>query len=147
MAGICVSLHSSLFTYPQSSAWLFVAISPGTRSGLSTIATHKPVHPPWNNACPLSFSTCDAAGRYIMSPASPNQTAFSPCTISAISSSLSNGRVETDSLVSSNDPPTITAAECGNGIVEEGEECDCGENCGKNACCNGATCQFTERPI
>ncbi|PCG97585.1 Hypothetical protein PENO1_062580 [Penicillium occitanis (nom. inval.)] len=27
-----------------------VAMSPGTPLGLSTIATHKPAHPPWNNA-------------------------------------------------------------------------------------------------
>ena len=34
---------------------------------------------------------------------------------------------------------------CGNGIIEEGEQCDCGSSdCSStDSCCNGATCQLT----
>uniref|UniRef100_A0A8D0TDU0 Disintegrin and metalloproteinase domain-containing protein 2 n=1 Tax=Sus scrofa TaxID=9823 RepID=A0A8D0TDU0_PIG len=43
--------------------------------------------------------------------------------------------------------PSYKSAVCGNGEVEEGEECDCGtpENCAAqpNACCNQATCTLS----
>ena len=31
---------------------------------------------------------------------------------------------------------------CGNGIVEIGEQCDCGGNCAADTCCDGTTCQY-----
>ena len=38
---------------------------------------------------------------------------------------------------------------CGNGYVEEGEQCDCGSNdcTGKDKCCNGKTCEFAEGAV
>ena len=40
---------------------------------------------------------------------------------------------------------TGVTTKCGNGILEASEQCDCGaSDCtGKDACCDGATCQFT----
>lgn len=101
------------------------------------------------DCCPLSSSTCDAGGQYIMNPSSTSyQTSFSPCTVGQVCSLLRSGRVESDCLVHSNDTgPTISgpstpAGECGNGIVEDGEECDCGENCADNSCC--VNCRFVD---
>lgn len=32
---------------------------------------------------------------------------------------------------------------CGNGILEEGEQCDCGQTCELDPCCLGDTCTLT----
>ncbi|GFF24239.1 disintegrin and metalloproteinase domain-containing protein B [Aspergillus udagawae] len=93
--------------------------------------------------CPLSSSTCDANGQYIMNPASSSsQSAFSPCSIRNICSQLRSGGVSTSCLVSNSNITTITDGQCGNGIVEVGEECDCGANCAENSCCDGSTCRL-----
>lgn len=33
-----------------------------------------------------------------------------------------------------------TEAFCGNGILEDGEGCDCGTMCDDDICCDGITC-------
>ena len=99
--------------------------------------------------CQLSSSTCDADGQYLMNPFSTtSQTEFSPCTIGNICSMIGSGDVETSCLMDNDNVPTITAGECGNGIVEEGEDCDCGEDdetC--SDCCDGSTCRFREGAV
>ncbi|KAL3455055.1 Metallo-peptidase family M12-domain-containing protein, partial [Aspergillus heterothallicus] len=98
--------------------------------------------------CPLSDSTCSADAQYIMNPVSSSpQRAFSPCTVGNVCSGFDTGRVSMSCLTTNaNAPPTVSAGECGNGIVEVGEECDCGgedgDGCAGNECCDGATCRF-----
>lgn len=75
-----------------------------------------------------------------------SETEFSPCTIGNVCSMLGSGYVETTCLRDNNDVPTITAGECGNGIVEEGEDCDCGDDeC--SDCCDGSVCRFREGAV
>ncbi|KAL5342001.1 Metallo-peptidase family M12-domain-containing protein [Aspergillus crustosus] len=93
--------------------------------------------------CPFSTSRCDADGEYIMNPVSTSpQTEFSQCTIGNVCSSMRTRRVDTRCLTTNENTPTVTAGECGNGIVEIGEECDCGDECDGYSCCDGATCRF-----
>lgn len=98
-----------------------------------------------SQCCPLSNSTCDANGRYIMNPSTGDDiTQFSPCTIGNICSAMGRNSVKSSCLSDNKDVTTITGNECGNGIVESGEDCDCGgeDSCGDNACCDAKTCKF-----
>ncbi|KAI1493058.1 zinc metalloprotease mde10 [Biscogniauxia mediterranea] len=100
--------------------------------------------------CPLSSSSCDARGTYIMNPSTaPGITQFSPCSIGNICSAMGRNSVNTACLANNRDVVTITGSQCGNGIVEAGEDCDCGgENgCGDNSCCDATTCRFTTNSV
>ncbi|WPH04215.1 Hypothetical protein R9X50_00710400 [Acrodontium crateriforme] len=95
--------------------------------------------------CPLSSSQCDAGGQYIMNPSATNGiTKFSPCTVGNICSALGRNAVKSDCLSDNKGVTTISGQQCGNGIVEPGEECDCGGEaaCGNNQCCDPKTCKF-----
>lgn len=95
--------------------------------------------------CPFSTRSCDAGGAYIMNPSTgQNIQKFSPCTIGNICSAIGRNNVKTSCLAANKDVSTITGSQCGNGIVESGEDCDCGgtASCGNNACCDPKTCKF-----
>ncbi|KAL5362085.1 Metallo-peptidase family M12-domain-containing protein [Aspergillus floccosus] len=102
-----------------------------------------------SGCCPLSSSTCDAGGQYIMNPASRmGMTRFSPCTIGNVCSGLRSGRLNTRCLVDSigqDGTGNNNSSYCGNGIVEVGEACDCGQDACSNIdqqCCDPMTCQW-----
>ena len=100
--------------------------------------------------CPLSASTCDAGSRYIMNPSTTEGiTNFSPCSIGNVCSALARNSVKGSCLSDNRGVPTISGNQCGNGIVEDDEDCDCGgaENCGDNACCDPATCRFKDNAV
>jgi len=95
--------------------------------------------------CPLSANTCDAGSKYIMNPSTAEGiSSFSACSIGNICSALGRNSVKSQCLSNNQGVTTITGQQCGNGIVEAGEECDCGgtENCGKITCCDPTTCKF-----
>lgn len=96
--------------------------------------------------CPLSRSSCDANEAFIMNPSTGSGiTQFSPCTVGNICSAMGRNSVKSSCLNNNRDVSTIAESQCGNGIVEQGEDCDCGgtQGCGNNACCDPTTCKFT----
>jgi hypothetical protein len=100
--------------------------------------------------CPLSATTCDAGGAYIMNPSTgSNIQKFSPCSIGNICSAIGRNNVKTSCLAANKDVTTITGSQCGNGIVETGEQCDCGgtAGCGSNSCCDPTTCKFKTNAV
>lgn len=100
--------------------------------------------------CPLSSSTCNANGQFIMNPSTGSGiTQFSPCSIGNICSAMGRQSVQSSCLTNNKDVVTITGSQCGNGIVEAGEDCDCGgaSGCGSNSCCDATTCKFTSGSV
>ncbi|KAL8655640.1 MAG: hypothetical protein Q9210_000750 [Variospora velana] len=77
--------------------------------------------------CPLSGSACDAGERFLMNPSTGRDiTEFSPCTLGNVCSALGRNSVNSDCLTDNKNVPSISGHQCGNGIVEDEEECDCG---------------------
>lgn len=100
--------------------------------------------------CPYTANTCNAEGQYIMNPYTrPGINTFSPCTIGNICSAIGRNSVNTACLSDNKDVVTITGQQCGNGIVEPGEQCDCGgvESCADDPCCDPTTCMFADDAV
>ncbi|OJJ68928.1 hypothetical protein ASPBRDRAFT_209371 [Aspergillus brasiliensis CBS 101740] len=132
VGGLCTSYSGANVVARTSNQWQVFAHESGHMFGATHDCESQACSTSTGDCCPLSSNTCDAGGQYIMNPSSSTyQTSFSPCTVGQVCSLLRSGRVESDCLVHSNDTgPTISgpstpASECGNGIVENGEECDC----------------------
>ncbi|KAG8627513.1 hypothetical protein KVT40_004996 [Elsinoe batatas] len=103
-----------------------------------------------SQCCPLSGDQCDAGSRFMMNPStSQGITDFSPCSVGNICSALGRNSVRSSCLSDNRGVTTITGQQCGNGIVEPGEDCDCGgeQGCGDNACCEPTTCRFRSNAV
>ncbi|PJF17570.1 hypothetical protein PSACC_02623 [Paramicrosporidium saccamoebae] len=84
--------------------------------------------------CPCD--KCDCKGQYVMNPESGglNVKQFSACSIQDVCKKIP---VLAPCLKEPGTFKTLTKAMCGDGIRDEGEECDCGgpEKCRGNPCC------------
>lgn len=90
--------------------------------------------------CPASANTCNDNDAHIMSPVSQRVTnSFSPCSIGNICTMLGGG-LNTSCVETPGQRETLSTQQCGNGILEPGEECDGGAN--GSRCCT-SECKLT----
>ncbi|KAK8923141.1 hypothetical protein H634G_03453 [Metarhizium anisopliae BRIP 53293] len=111
-----------------------------------------PIKGPTQDCCQLSRGQCDAGGKYIMNPSTGSGiTSFSPCSIGNICSGLKSNQIKGNCLTDNKNVQTDVdiGSQCGNGIVEAGEDCDCGgeAGCNGNKCCDPKTCKFTSGSV
>lgn len=106
----------------------------------STVVAHEMGH---NLGMNHDDTRCSCNGGCIMAATAGGSTTFSECSGNDFETLIRRGGgVCLKNMPSPSD--VITVAECGNGLLEEGEQCDCGtpQEC-TNRCCNAATCMFT----
>merc|ERR1719410_1709574 len=75
----------------------------------------------------------------------PSDT-FSSCSVNYITTFFNEGYGRFGECLENMPTRVFGDADCGNGFVEEGEDCDCGSgDCSSlDPCCDGSTCQFAD---
>ncbi|XP_052466772.1 disintegrin and metalloproteinase domain-containing protein 9 [Carassius gibelio] len=107
----------------------------------STVIAHELGH---NLGMGHDITGCSCNGSCIMAPYAGGGTKFSSCSEKNFESLIQRG-----GGTCLRNPPSqdniITVPRCGNGVLESGEECDCGtpKEC-NNKCCDAATCTLTK---
>ncbi|XP_023269129.1 disintegrin and metalloproteinase domain-containing protein 9-like isoform X1 [Seriola lalandi dorsalis] len=108
---------------------------------VSTVVAHEMGH---NLGMNHDNTRCKCSGEpCIMAASASGSTTFSSCSATDFETLiLRGGGVCLKNQPSPSD--VVGSAECGNGRLDQGEQCDCGkpEEC-NNRCCDAATCKFT----
>ncbi|XP_037319459.2 disintegrin and metalloproteinase domain-containing protein 9 [Pungitius pungitius] len=108
----------------------------------STVVAHEMGHNLGMNH-DRSGCTCNGNSGCIMGAVNGGVPAFSSCSAQDFENLIVRGG---GTCLKNQPSPSnvVGVAECGNGRLEEGEQCDCGKpaEC-NNKCCDAATCQFT----
>ncbi|KAI0244162.1 hypothetical protein L0F63_000736 [Massospora cicadina] len=92
-------------------------------------------------------SGCNCNGKFLMSPSTTRDASdFSPCSKDQICRGLD---IIGTCIGRPDNRRPINVGMCGNGITEDGEDCDCGgvDNCGDNSCCDAKTCKFKQGAV
>ncbi|CAD7965048.1 unnamed protein product [Amoebophrya sp. A120] len=93
-----------------------------------------------NSACPQSGFIMEAVG------GGDASTRFSDCSANNVNTFFTESYVDNGPCLENQPSYVMGDPVCRNGLVESGEDCDCGaSDCSSiDACCNGATCKFAQ---
>lgn len=153
VGGICdpVSFQGSPVTYNTGVVTIINYNKLLTNVVIMLTFTHEMGHNFGSQHDPSTNATCSPEGNgYIMSARATdgsysNNEKFSPCSIESMNKILIRGQDSISGCF------RLADDNCGNFVVDEGEDCDCGASydinsgiCMDDICCNGTSCRVAE---